>query len=63
MKEKATCNNCGSNNTYGVSRIVGYYSVIENWNTSKQAELRDRQKGSYKLGGRKEELQRCVVVT
>ena len=32
------------------SRIVGYYSVIQNWNRSKIAELRDRQKGNYNFG-------------
>ena len=31
----------------GVSRIVGYFSRIKNWNRSKVAELRDRQKGDY----------------
>lgn len=43
------CNACGSSNVYGMSRVVGYYSIIENWNGSKQAELKDRQKGDYKL--------------
>lgn len=43
------CNNCGSTNVYGMSRVVGYYSIIENWNGSKQAELVDRQNGDYKL--------------
>ena len=43
------CNNCGSSNTIGMSRVVGYFSIIENWNTSKQAEFKDRQKGSYKI--------------
>lgn len=32
-----------------MSRVVGYYSVIENWNDSKVAELNDRQKGNYKI--------------
>lgn len=30
-----------------LSRIVGYYSRISNWNLSKLAELKDRQAGSY----------------
>jgi len=30
-----------------MTRIVGYYSRIENWNKSKLGELRDRQKGDY----------------
>jgi len=43
------CPHCGSKNVYGISRIVGYFSIIENWNKSKLAELRDRHKGDYKL--------------
>lgn len=34
---------------YHVSRIVGYFSRIENWNKSKLGELKDRQKGNYSL--------------
>lgn len=30
-----------------VTRIVGYYSQLQNWNRSKLAELRDRHKGDY----------------
>lgn len=30
-----------------ITRIVGYYSQLQNWNKSKLAELRDRHKGSY----------------
>ena len=30
-----------------VTRIVGYYSNLANWNSSKIAELKDRQKGNY----------------
>ncbi|MBD3189844.1 MAG: hypothetical protein GF308_04335 [Candidatus Heimdallarchaeota archaeon] len=41
------CPHCGSKNVYGISRVVGYYSVIDNWNKSKQAELKRRQKGNY----------------
>ena len=48
-KIKATCGKCNSENVFGMSRVVGYYSIIENWNESKQAELVDRQKGSYKI--------------
>ena len=47
---KASCPKCLSTNVYGMSRVVGYYSIIENWNESKQAELKDRQSGDYKLG-------------
>ncbi|MFH1784039.1 MAG: hypothetical protein ABH868_03985 [bacterium] len=34
---------------YHVSRIVGYFSRIENWNKSKIGELDDRHKGDYKV--------------
>jgi hypothetical protein len=58
------CNNCGSENTFGMSRVVGYYSIIENWNASKQAELVDRKKGIYKLGQEATALstQECIIV-
>ena len=41
---------CGSTNTYGISRVVGYYSVIDNWNKSKKAELKRRKQGNYWRG-------------
>jgi len=34
---------------YHVTRIVGYYSKIHNWNKSKLGELADRHKGNYAL--------------
>ena len=43
------CNNCGSENVYGVTRIVGYYSKITNWNKNKIGELKDRRSGNYKV--------------
>lgn len=43
------CKKCNSENTYGMSRVTGYYSIIENWNPSKIAELKDRKKGNYKI--------------
>jgi len=30
-----------------ITRIVGYFSQVENWNRSKLAELRDRHAGRY----------------
>ncbi len=49
-KEKVPyCPHCGSTNVYGISRVVGYFSRIDNWNKSKQAEFKDRQKGNYKI--------------
>ncbi|NLO92016.1 MAG: anaerobic ribonucleoside-triphosphate reductase [Elusimicrobia bacterium] len=38
----AQCGHCGSKNVYGITRIVGYYSRIDNWNLSKIGELHDR---------------------
>lgn len=32
---------------HGITRIVGYYSRIQNWNSSKLSELRDRRIGNY----------------
>lgn len=33
-----------------MTRVVGYYSLVENWNPSKIGELKDRQKGDYVVG-------------
>ncbi len=35
-----------------ITRIVGYYSNVQNWNRSKLAELRDRHGGDYALPAR-----------
>ena len=43
------CPNCGSCRTYKVSRIVGYFSRIPNWNPSKLGELKARRKGNYHI--------------
>jgi len=43
------CGYCGSRNVYGITRIVGYYSRINNWNKSKISELADRHKGNYSV--------------
>lgn len=32
-----------------MTRIVGYYSQVDNWNKSKKGELKDRQKGNYSV--------------
>jgi len=32
-----------------MTRVVGYYSKIENWNASKIGELKDRQSGNYEV--------------
>jgi ribonucleoside-triphosphate reductase len=36
---------------HGLTRIVGYFSRVDNWNGSKQGELKDRHKGDYSIGG------------
>lgn len=48
----------------GVTRIVGYYSRVNNWNKSKIGELRDRQGEFYTLGGEapKHEKARLALV-
>ncbi|MCD6220422.1 anaerobic ribonucleoside-triphosphate reductase, partial [Candidatus Calescamantes bacterium] len=46
---KEVCSFCGSPNVYGITRIVGYFSRVNNWNKSKIGELKDRQKGNYSL--------------
>ena len=33
----------------GITRIVGYFSKISNWNKSKIGELHDRRTGNYKV--------------
>jgi hypothetical protein len=37
------------NRLYGITRIVGYYSRISNWNKSKIGELQDRHRGDYSV--------------
>lgn len=34
-----------------MTRVVGYFSRVENWNKSKVGELRDRHKGDYSIAG------------
>ena len=34
-----------------MTRVVGYFSRVENWNKSKVGELKDRQKGNYSIAG------------
>jgi len=34
---------------YHTTRIVGYFSRIENWNKSKLGELKDRRNGNYRV--------------
>jgi hypothetical protein len=33
-----------------MTRVVGYYSRVQNWNASKLGELKDRHRGNYSVG-------------
>jgi len=46
---KQTCGHCGSAQVYGLTRIVGYFSRVNNWNKSKTGELKDRHRGNYSV--------------
>jgi len=48
---KEACAACGSEDVYGMTRIVGYFSRIANWNKSKLGELKDRERGNYSVTG------------
>jgi ribonucleoside-triphosphate reductase len=43
------CKHCGSTNVYGISRVVGYFSRVDQWNKSKIGELKARQRGDYSI--------------
>jgi anaerobic ribonucleoside-triphosphate reductase len=46
LQEK--CQECGSEKVVGETRVVGYFSKIQNWNKSKRyGELINRQRGRY----------------
>lgn len=42
----ADCPRCGSDNVYGITRIVGYFSKIPTWNKGKIGELKQRVRTS-----------------
>jgi len=44
---KELCGHCQSPNVYGMTRVVGYFTRVRNWNKSKIGELKDRRKGNY----------------
>ena len=56
------CSVCNSTQVYGLTRIVGYFSRITNWNKSKIGELRDRQNGNYVLRPAAEPVREEVTV-
>ena len=41
------CPTCGSGEVDHITRIVGYYSKVANFNVSKQEERKDRKAGNY----------------
>ena len=41
-----------------MTRIIGYYSNIGNWNKSKLGELKDRHKGDYGIGENSDALRK-----
>jgi anaerobic ribonucleoside-triphosphate reductase len=46
-----SCPSCHSEDVVGETRVVGYFSKIQNWNKSKRyGELVARQKGQYNVG-------------
>jgi anaerobic ribonucleoside-triphosphate reductase len=46
------CPKCGSEDTYGITRIVGYYSKVSTWNKGKLGELKERSRTSLTGGDR-----------
>lgn len=47
---KDVCDQCGSHNVVGITRVVGYYALVQNFNKSKRyGELPARQRGRYSL--------------
>ncbi|MFA5303700.1 MAG: anaerobic ribonucleoside-triphosphate reductase [Candidatus Nanoarchaeia archaeon] len=58
------CKHCGSTNVYGISRVVGFFSKIEDWNKSKKAEFNDRQKGNYSIEKKEEKItqKECISI-
>jgi ribonucleoside-triphosphate reductase (formate) len=46
---KQRCGHCQSDDVYSMTRVVGYFSRIHNWNPSKIGELADRHEGNYSV--------------
>ncbi|MFH1149913.1 MAG: anaerobic ribonucleoside-triphosphate reductase [Actinomycetota bacterium] len=47
-----TCPICGSEDVYGITRIVGYYSKVSTWNKGKMGELKQRRRTPLTGGGK-----------
>ena len=56
IKECKKCGNDDPETLKGMTRIVGYYSLVDNWNESKLEELKAREKGNYSLKNSKLEM-------
>jgi len=57
------CTRCGSDRVWGETRVVGYFSKIQNWNKSKRyGELVARQRGRYAIETAEEEKQDLKTV-
>ena len=52
------CDYCESPDITAITRIVGYYSRVNNWNKSKLGELKDRHRGNYSVAGMAAEAQK-----
>ncbi len=51
------CERCGSTDVFGETRVVGYFSRVQNWNKSKRyGELKARQAGNYAIETADEEV-------
>jgi len=55
---QSECRQCGSKNVVGETRVVGYFSKVQNWNKSKRyGELINRQRGRYAVESAEDEQQ------
>ncbi|MCF7848219.1 MAG: hypothetical protein K9M45_05155 [Kiritimatiellales bacterium] len=58
-----SCPECGSDNVVGETRVVGYFSKIQNWNKSKRyGELLARHAGKYNIVEAEDETEKKLVV-
>ncbi|AKJ64561.1 anaerobic ribonucleoside-triphosphate reductase [Kiritimatiella glycovorans] len=58
---KESCESCGSEDVVGETRVVGYFSKIQNWNKSKRyGELVARQRGQYAVETAEDDAMECA---
>ncbi|MDO8885401.1 anaerobic ribonucleoside-triphosphate reductase [Candidatus Oleimmundimicrobium sp.] len=53
------CPLCDSDNVYGITRIVGYFSKVSTWNKGKVAEIKDRIRTNLEGGNNDENKTFC----